>query len=107
MKQNLNKRTSRKSKVYSIFSELNRTLGNVYSTAFLYDKAEQIFKLHSSNANFNDGYGRTNTHSRNYFARDVSCIVENDPWLPVYNERFEDRDYSYGCNEFLKELGVR
>lgn len=107
MKQNLIKRTSRKSKVYSIFSELNRTLGNVYSTAFLYDKAEQIFKLHSSNANFNDGYGRANTHSRNYFARDVSCIVDNDPWLPVYNERFDDRDCSYAHNEFLKELGVK
>ena len=107
MRNNKKIKKSKKGLVYKIFIELSRSLGNKHSSSYLYDKAEQICKLYSSNANFNDGYGRPNTHSRNYFARDVSFIVENDPWLPVYNERFEDRDYSYGCNEFLKELGVR
>ena len=95
------------SRVRDVFLELLKNLGDKYSSHFLYDKAERIVKLHSANYIFNDGYGNSNTHSRNYYTRDVLCIVENDPWLPVYNESLEDVDCSYNHNQFLKELGVR
>ena len=44
---------------------------------------------------------------RYYFSKDVSRMIENQPWLPVYNEHIHDIDCSYNHNQFLKELGVR
>ena len=103
-------KTRKKSKslsVYQIFSELIESLGHKYSSQFLYDHAEKIFKLYLRNTKLNDGYGRANLYSRNYFCKDVSCLIENDPWLPVYNEKLDNIETSYNHNHFLRELGVR
>ena len=106
-KTNKNRKNTKKSIVYQIFTELINALGNKYSAEFLYDRATKIVELHLPNTNFKDGYGRPNTHSSGYFSKDVLCMLENQPWLPVYNERINDLDCSYNHNQFLKELGVR
>ena len=101
------KKKSTSGTIYEVFSELISKLGDKYSAQYLYQSAEQIVKLHLKTTNFNDGYGRPNIHSCGYFSKDVLCMFENQPWLPVYNENINDLDSSYNHNQFLKELGVR
>mgnify|MGYP001190625187 CR=1 FL=1 len=101
------RKKSVKGNIYAVFSELIKNLGNKYSAQFLYDRAEQIVNLHQKNHHLNDGYGSSNSYSSNYYCKDVLCVVENNPWLPVYNEKFEDMDCAYNHNQFLRELGVR
>ena len=101
-----NQKNSKKVAIYAVFSELFKKLGSKYSTQFLYDRAEQIINLHSKNQYLNDGFGNSNTRSSDYYCKNVVCVVENHPWLPVYNENFEDSDFSYTKNQFLRELGL-
>tara|TARA_Y100000768_G_C23942813_1_gene666013 strand:- start:533 stop:859 length:327 start_codon:yes stop_codon:yes gene_type:complete len=101
------KKASINGNIYEIFSELIKKLGNRYSAQFLYDRAEQIVNLHLKNHSLTDDFGKPNNHSSNYYCKDVHCVVENNPWLPLYNENLDDVDCSYNHNQFLRELGVR
>ncbi len=108
MKQHFKiKKKSTNRTINQVFSELIDKLGGKYSARFLYQSAERIVNLHLKSTKFNEGYGRPNFHSCGYFSKDVSRMIENQPWLPVYNEHIHDIDCSYNHNQFLKELGVR
>ena len=92
--------------VYQIFSELSKKLGDKYSSEFLYDRAEQIIKLYSKSKKIKNEYGTPNDHSRNYLCKNVCDLIENEPWLTVYNENHINYECPYSQKQLLRELGI-
>ena len=92
--------------VYQVFSELSKKLGDKYSSEFLYDRAEQIIKLYSKSKKIKNEYGDPNVHNRNYFCKNVFDLIENDPWLTVYNENHINYECPYSRKQLLRELGI-
>ncbi len=92
--------------VYQVFSELSKKLGDKYSAQFLYDRAEQIIKLYSKSKKINSEYRNAGVHSKNYFCKNVFDLIENDPWLSVYNENYVNYECPYSRKQLLRELGI-
>ena len=97
---------TRKTAVYLIYQELCQSLGNKFSAQFLYDKAEKIFELRKPTTMYKDHFGQPSNTDKNYYTRNVSCLIENDPWLAVYNEDCQSMENSFNKKNLLNELGI-
>ncbi len=106
-KNNINKqKIARKTAVYLIYQELCNSLGNKFSDQFLYDKAEKIFELRKPSVMYKDYFGQPSNPDADYYTRDVSCLIENDPWLAVYNEECQSMENSFNKKNLFNTLGI-